>query len=98
MKCFNAIYTFLKAVSHILTKSVDCLLRRYTAAMPLTVVLMSGKVFSMVLSVHCPLVVGGGCCRLMGKLGIQPPKSNWNDNGKIDQTTLLFQYNSTETN
>lgn len=56
-----------------LTKSEDCLLSSHMVAIPWTVTLMSGKVFSIVASLVVPFVVGGGSCRETGVLGIQPP-------------------------
>lgn len=56
-----------------LTKSVDCLLSSHMVAIPWTVALTSGRVFSIVASLVVPFVVGGGSCRVMGLLGIQPP-------------------------
>lgn len=56
-----------------LTKSDDCLLSSHMVAIPCTVVLTSGSVCSRVASLVVPFVVGGGRCREMGVLGIQPP-------------------------
>lgn len=53
--------------------SVDCLLSSHKVDIPVTVVLISGNVCSSVASLVVPFVVGGGCCRELGVLGIQPP-------------------------
>lgn len=64
-------YIFIKFWA--LTKSEDCLLRSHMVDIPCTVVLTSGNVCSIAASLVVPFVVGGGRCREMGVLGIQPP-------------------------
>lgn len=62
-------------IGRALTQSEDCLLSSHNVAMACMVVLMLGNVCSTVSSLDFPFSVGGGSCREVGQLGIQPPKS-----------------------
>ena len=65
-------------------------------AIPFTVAAILGKVCSIVASLVVPFVVGGGRCREMGVLGIQPPKSNCNeqimDMDHLQCITTIFSF------
>lgn len=56
-----------------LTKSDDSLLSSHMADIPITVVLTSGSVCSIVASLVVHFAVGGGRCSDVGVLGIPPP-------------------------
>lgn len=65
----DMVYAFFYDVLS-LTKSEDCLLSSHTVNIPLTAVLMSGNVSSIVSLFVFPFWVGGGSCREVGALGI----------------------------
>lgn len=69
----NSVNTKYNYNKNPLTKSVDFWLSSHRVAMPWTVALTSGSVFSIVASVASPFLVGGGSCRVRGLFGIQPP-------------------------
>lgn len=59
-------------------------------AIPLTVVVMSGRVCSIVASLVVPLALGGGRWREVGVLGIQPPYANYKKKKKKNQFLTTF--------
>lgn len=65
------------------------MLSSFKTAIAFTVVPTSGKVSKMVLSVDWPFSLGGGFLSALGKLGIQPPKSNcWGL--KLDKIIVVY--------